>query len=141
MAAIPVRHDRFWHQAALRLARYAIAPMTRRSRKTRRSCGIWVVFEHQRAIGESFLALEREPSQSTNGGQAEERQRCSSLIVFRLTSNIGRLTINLEAHFIQLCKLIELSTNRVGKRGALALVQCRVGANPDLDLARCRPRI
>ena len=33
--------------------RYAIAPMTRRSRKTRRSCGIWVVFEHQRAIGES----------------------------------------------------------------------------------------
>jgi hypothetical protein len=45
--------------------------MTRRSRKTRRSCGIWVVFEHQRAIGESFLALEREPSQSTNGGQAD----------------------------------------------------------------------
>jgi hypothetical protein len=30
--------------------RYAIAPMTRRSRNTRRSCEIWVVFEHQRAI-------------------------------------------------------------------------------------------
>ena len=60
---------------------------------------------------------------------------------FRLTSNIGRLTINLEAHFIQLCKLIELSTNRVGRREALALVQCRVGTNPDLDLVRCRLRI
>jgi hypothetical protein len=60
---------------------------------------------------------------------------------FRLTSNIGRLTINLEAYFIQVCKFIELSTNRVGRRGALGLVQCRLGANPDLDLARCRPRM
>jgi hypothetical protein len=35
-------------QSAASLARYAIASMMRRSRNTRRSCGIWVVFEHQR---------------------------------------------------------------------------------------------
>jgi len=70
-------HSLLQHQARLAdpVSRDMQLPRRGRSRKTRQCCGIWVVFEHQRAIGESFLALEREPSQSTNGGQAEERQR------------------------------------------------------------------
>jgi hypothetical protein len=85
----------------------------------------------QRAVGDVML----------EGGDRVGTGTALVLNRFRLTSNIGRLTINLEAHFIQLRKLFELSTKRVGRREALGLVQCRLDANPDLDLARCRPKI
>jgi hypothetical protein len=60
-----------------------------------------------------------------------DRPRSASdvvLIGFRLTSNTGSLTINLSAHFIQLCKLFELSITVSG--AARLLVLCNAEFAP-----------